>query len=245
MRLKNIKEDINYDATRRFFQNRARKYKKENPYAVTMYQDNQPDLVVKRNQAEAEKILPMLQLDNNSRILDVACGIGRWSDLITTDISCYCGIDFCQQFIDIATEKNRSLVNRLFLCGNTGELSALLKTRQQYSFNRILMFGIAIYLNDDSLCTLYQQACEFSEKSSLICIREPIGIEGRLTLKEFYSQELDDMYNAIYRSRDEFLQVFKETFFPAGYVIKEEGFLFKDELNNRKETSQYYYLLSR
>ena len=95
MRLKGGHEEINYDATQAFFNNRAGKYNKDNPYSVTMYQDNNPELVKRRNAKEVEKLLPLLKLDKKSKVLDIACGIGRWSDAITTEIDKYCGIDFC------------------------------------------------------------------------------------------------------------------------------------------------------
>lgn len=71
-----------------------------------------------------------------------------------------------------------------------------------------------------------------------------MGIQGRLTLKDFYSQELECNYNAIYRSAEEYRQMFQENA-PALTVIQ-EGFAFGiPALNNRKETSQYYFLLKK
>lgn len=49
-------------------------------------------------------------------MLDVACGIGRWSDAITKDIELYCGVDFCSDFIEKAKEKNLKN-NRYFFEG--------------------------------------------------------------------------------------------------------------------------------
>lgn len=58
--------------------------------------------------------------------------------------------------------------------------------------------------------------------------------------------ELNDYYNAIYRTRDELMVSINEMFLNKGFRIKEEGFLFDDDaLNNRKETAQYYYILER
>ena len=86
-RIKKNIENIDYEQTLNFFNKRADKYKEENPYSVTMYQDDNPTLVEKRNRAETEKLLPLLRLDDESKILDIACGIGRWSDAITTRIA--------------------------------------------------------------------------------------------------------------------------------------------------------------
>lgn len=67
-----------------------------------------------------------------------------------------------------------------------------------------------------------------------------------MTLKDFYSEELRDDYNAIYRTRDELLEIFEDTLFENGFSVEQEGYLFEEpELNNRKETSQYYFILKR
>ena len=69
--------------------------------------------------------------------------------------------------------------------------------------------GILIYINDRDLMSIMNQLVEVSEEHSVICIREPLGIDDRLTLKGFYSEELKDNYNAIYRTRDELMGVFE------------------------------------
>ena len=87
---------------------------------------------------------------------------------------------------------------------------------------------------------------ENCEEHGIICIREPIGIIERLTLKDFYSEELQDNYNAIYRNRLELQNFFEKTLLAKGFRIREEGFLFEeDTLNNRKETAQYYFIFER
>lgn len=90
-RIKKNITNIDYDSTLQFFNKRAGKYREENPYSVTMYQDDNPALVKERNKAEVDRLLPLLRLDERSKVLDLACGIGRWSDAITIDIDEYCG----------------------------------------------------------------------------------------------------------------------------------------------------------
>ena len=43
MRIKEKITDIDYGETRQFFKNRADKFQEDNPYSVTMYQDNNKD----------------------------------------------------------------------------------------------------------------------------------------------------------------------------------------------------------
>ncbi|MGN1416109.1 MAG: class I SAM-dependent methyltransferase [Oscillospiraceae bacterium] len=245
MREKNSPETIDYKETKRFFNSRAEKFNSENPYSVTMYQDNNLPLVRQRNQYETQKLIPMLKLDRNSRILDIACGIGRWADAINVDIAEYCGIDFSEKLISIANERC-SRPEMSFIAGSITELDSILKINGKDKFNRILMIGILVYLNDDDVISLLEQTCEHCGDSSVICIREPIGLGDRLTLKDFYSEELHDQYNAIYRTDNEIKNILNKTLISRGFSITQEGFLFEEsQLNNRKETAQYYYILER
>lgn len=106
--------------------------------------------------------------------------------------------------------------------------------------------GLLIYLNDTDMVSTLEQIQKVCEENTIICIREPIAINERLTLKDFFSEELKDNYNAIYRTREELMESINKIFVSSGFEIKEQGFLFEDTaLNNRKETTQYYYILER
>lgn len=60
MRVKKQHTDIDYNKTKDFFQHRADKFQKNNPYSVTMYQDNNAELVRERNEHEIKKLIPYL-----------------------------------------------------------------------------------------------------------------------------------------------------------------------------------------
>lgn len=245
MRIKEQITDIDYGETKKFFTKRAEKYRENNPYSVTMYQDNHPELVKERNRVEVEKLCPKLCLSENSRVLDVACGIGRWADAMDMKIDEYCGIDFSGELIDIANKRNKK-ANFSFCEGAISEIDKVLLKNEKGKYNTVLMVGILMYLNDNDLLQTLQAVEKACEEHAIICIREPVGITERLTLKDFFSEELQDNYNAIYRTREELLEFFEKALLEKSFSIKEQGFLFdEDELNNRKETAQYYYFFER
>lgn len=246
MRVTNEIKDISYNETKHFFEARAEKFNNMNPYSVTMYQDNNPELVTQRNKKETEKLLPKLSLNNASRVLDIACGIGRWSDAITCDIDEYCGVDFSDNLIKIADARNSDKNNRKFLVSGINEIREKMAGNQQNDYNVVLMIGILMYINDSDLENALNGIGELLAEHCTICVREPIGVGARLTLKDFYSDELKDDYNAIYRTHDELMSFFNKTFISQGFSIEEEGYLFEnDGLNNRKETVQYYFIFRR
>lgn len=245
MRLKDIKTDIDYSETKKFFCKRAQKFKEDNPYSVTMYQDNNKELVEQRNLKEIQKLVPLLNLNRDTRVLDIACGIGRWADAVGDDVDSYCGLDFSEELIQIARKRNRK-ENCSFYVGGANEIGKVLSKNCCGEYDVILLIGILMYLNDSDLYSALDQIRNVCNSHAVICIREPISVEERLTLKAFYSEELGDNYSAIYRTRAEFMDIFEKTLLAEDFVIKEENFLFEnEELNNRKETVQYYFIFER
>lgn len=245
-RIKHDVEKLDYQETKRYFENRAKnKYKADNPYSVIMHQDQNPELVAKRNQQEVQKLSPLLKFDKNSRILDLACGIGRWSDAVPCEITEYCGIDFSEGLIDIANQRN-TRPEAAFYTGDLNDLESILSTHGKGKYNRVIMMGILLYLNDADILNILGQAEKRCEEHALFCIRVPIGLDDRLTLKDHFSDELEDNYNAIYRTDKEMKQILVQTLSVHGFSITHEGFLYDDDsLNIRKETAQYFYILER
>lgn len=245
MRKKSDRVKLDYSKTKEFFDNRSTKYNKENPYAVTMYQDKHPELVVHRNMAETQKLIPLLRTDKKTRILDVGCGIGRFADAIENEIEYYLGVDFAEGLIETANERKRD-EHYHFEAITAGDVAMRCREGSLEKFNRVLMVGILVYFNDNDISDLLTNVLECLEDEAIICIREPIAIDTRLTLVQEYSEELEAEYNAIYRTRDELMEFFESTFLSEGFKITEEAFLFGDpQLNNRKETSQYYFIMER
>ena len=245
MRILRENAKIDYNETKRFFENRAIKFSEDNPYSVTMYQDNNKTLVRNRNEYELKKLVPLLKLNKDSKVLDVACGIGRWADAIEMDINVYYGLDFSKDLIRIAQKRNRKS-NFYFYEEAADHVGKFVQEKDIGKFNVILIVGILMYLNDEEVNLLLKQIDEICEEHAIICIREPIGMEERLTLKDYFSDELQDNYNAIYGTQQEMLKFIKDNFVQTGFDITQQDFLFKeDDLNNRKETRQYYYILER
>lgn len=237
--------DIDYHETKRFFEKRADKFSADNPYSVTMYQDHNKELVRERNRKETEKLLPLMKLRADSRVLDVACGIGRWADAMPDYIEEYCGVDFSGELIEIARQRN-GRDNFHFYEGAADKIEQTVAKTRSEVYDRILMVGILMYLNDRELTDTLAQIERISQRHTIICIREPIGISKRLTLKNYFSEELEDNYNAIYRTRQELRKLIDGAFLQKGFIVSQEGFLFdEDALNNRKETAQYFYILER
>lgn len=243
MRATGGKIDLDYAKTKEFFDSREKKYTEEHPYVITMYQDAHPKLTDIRNQAEINKILPILQLEQKSRILDLGCGIGRWADAIHCKVTEYLGIDFSEGLVRIARSRNKRpefSFEQMSVC----DFGAFFRSHHLHPFNCLIISGVLLYLNDLDIEKLFQAFSDFLVPEGIVYLREPIGIQERLTLKDFYSQELGHDYHTIYRTVDEYRYMLTKN--APFFTVKQEGFLFDDpKLNNRKETSQYYFILKR
>lgn len=112
-----------------------------------MYQDDAPHLVEERNKAEQEKILPMLKLDEESKVIDIGCGIGLWADGISFPIKQYFGIDFLQELIDIASLRNNKS-NFKFTRLSAMDIKVYMEDKGMDLFNRVIISGVLLYLND-------------------------------------------------------------------------------------------------
>ena len=68
--------------------------------------------------------------------------------------------------------------------------------------------------------------------------------DERLTLDEIYSESLTQEYSAIYRTISEYGETLQKAW-GEEFKLKEQGELFPEELVNRKETLDYYYIFER
>lgn len=245
MRIIGKKEKINSEETKKFFDHRAEKYDPKAPNSVTMFHDKDPEVVNIRSRKEIEKIYPMLQLNRSSKVLDLACGTGRWANIIQNDIKEYCGIDFSENLISIA-KANEKRNQFSFITGDLIHLYDVLSEHHKGSFNRILLFGALMYINDDDFYDVAEQIEKCCDKHAIICIRVTSALTERLTLKNFFSEELHSEYNAIYRTDAEIRQILNQTLCIKGFEIKDSGLMYDDEsMNEFQETKQFYYLIKR
>lgn len=229
--------NIESGSIRNFFKKRADGYSNNNPLSAVLYQDNNPQVAIDRDMKEKEKLLPLLDLNKQDKVLDLGCGIGRWAETIAPLVYKYHGIDLMPDFIQIATENCKGFENTTFQVLSAQEISP---TNIIGTFNVILISGLLIYLNDEEVKQLFKILNCYIEESCRVLIREPIGINERLTLNEVWSEELMCEYSAIYRTQCELLDLVEHELFNS--KLLKSGYLFEDKLNNRVDTKQYYFL---
>ena len=246
-RVYNDKIDIDYGKTLDFFEHRGDNKLLNTKYNYVLFQDDSPEIAVKRDKEEKEKIGKSLSWSEGKKVLDIGCGIGRWGEYIVNKGLNYIGIDYSSKLLKIAQENlSKYEENVKLIHGSFQNFYKVIENNNiDKKFDMIFINGVMMYINDSDLKEGLGKIFDVCNKHCQLYFKESMAIEKRLTLKDFYSNSLTQNYTAIYRSIDEYKKLFDQFFVKKGFRVKERGSLFNVELQNRKETLDYYFIFER
>lgn len=211
---------------------------------AVIYQDNNALLAEARDLAEKELLLPKLRLGDTDRFLDIGCGTGRWAELVASNVGSYHGTDLIPGLIDEAAKRVSGAHIKFSSLPCT--LISLATLDEATRFNKIICFGVLMYVNDIDVPNVMRNVVSVSDSECVFLLREPIGVNDRLTIKEHFSEDMDQFYNAIYRTEDELMSMCVNVLKPAGFrLIECEDVFANAAYNNRIETKQKYFLFER
>ena len=232
-RLYGDKEDINSDKVKNFFNERANK-DLESDLSIVLFQDKENS---EQRHIEEQKVL-FEKIDvSGKKILEIGCGIGRWADALHDKCGSFLGIDFSEDLIEIA-KKSRNYDNCEFQVMSATDIK-IDELLIEPPFDIVIFSGVLMYINDEDLEVIINEVNSVTDENKKIFIMEPIScLETRLTLKDFYSEGLESDYSAIYRTENEYIDVFKK--FNCENIISED--IFKD-LSDHTETQYMYFIV--
>lgn len=234
------KVEIDPQAVKHFYDQR---FNAERPLGSVMLSDDE-EILRKRDENEKTKVMPLFRLDvEETNLLDLGCGNGRWYDVFRGRVKAYEGVDFSVPNILYAREHRQGpLVN--FEVGASDQIGNLPLRHTPYNF--ILSCGLFVYLNDRQVEDTFRALLPLLQPSAQIYVRTSVSvIDQRLTLKDFPSEALKADYHAIYRTPAEYEEYFQSLFVPAGFAISSASLLLNEEIGAKKETNQQYWLLER
>lgn len=238
--------DIDYNNTLDFFNSRGVDKKLEHKYNYVLFQDDNPELAILRDKQEKEKIGALLEWTRDETVLDIGCGVGRWGEEILSKGLNYVGVDYSENLLKIAEDNLKAYSNKTLLHASFQEFSqTLLQNKINIKFDKIFINGVMMYLNDTDLQKGLEDVLDSCAEHCELYLKESMGVEKRLTLSDFYSDSLSHNYTAIYRSIAEYKELFQANFIEHGFTVISEGALFEENLQNRKETLDYYFILKR
>ena len=234
-RLYGDKVEIERDAVKNFFNKRASKDGDSN-IKKTEFSDD--EVSIKRHEIEIRLLLDLIDF-SGKKVLDIGCGTGRWAEVSHDKCESYLGVDLSDKFIDIANETYH-YDNCEFQVVAAHEIYH--KSNIKPPFDVVIFCGVIMYFNEEDIVETFQALNNLLSDNAQLYIRESISyMDVRLTLKDFYSDNLEDDYNVIYRTKDELMEHF--SILDNMKVVKSEN-LFED-LKSYSETGYRYFYLEK
>ena len=232
-RLYGDNEDINSNKVKDFFNDRASK-DVDSDLSIVLFQDKENS--ERRNKEENELFLDNIGL-YDKKVLEIGCGIGRWAEFFNGKCQSYLGLDYSENLIDIA-KKSHSFDNCSFQVMSAFDIK-IDELLIEPPFDVILISQVLMYINDNDLKVLINELNHVVSDDKQLFITEPIScMDSRLTLKDFYSDELEADYNAIYRTENEYREFFKEL--NCNEINSFDIFM---DLNKRSETQYMSFVM--
>lgn len=248
-RIKGQKVKIDYKDTLNFFNDRGKETPLRHKYNYVLFQDEQPHLAIERDRYEKEKVCSIIDFSKQEIVLDIGCGVGRWGEEVLERGVQYVGIDYSKQLLSIAEENLQQWKEKCTLIQSSAQslLEGLADGDRLQKYDTIFINGVLMYLNDaDLLMCFHQLGKVINTDKCVIYIKETVASEERLTLNNFYSEDLNHAYTAIYRTAEEYKKLLMETLIePFQFILERSEDLYSEDLKNRKETKDYFYILKK
>lgn len=206
--------------------------------------NSDPQFRNQRNVFDRDYILPMLDVGPETRVLDIGCGIGRWAGFILPHCGFYCGVDFSSEMIRVAKQVCRDLGgNSALYCMPAAEAAGQNADFYGGRFDRVIINGVLMYINDPDAELILRQLPDLLAEHCTLYLHDTVGLKERLTLNAFPSDALQSSYSAIYRTPEEYMELYAPLF-DAGFSVMKREFI-PDTGDHYSDTGRYYFILKR
>lgn len=245
-RIYNDKANIDTKGVQNFYEQRAKNAKSLK--AVLLNERLPSNVADIRNEIEFNNLKKYLGT-NQYNVLDIGCGMGRWAkNLQDKYIISYDGIDFSHNFIENAKARFKDDNKITFYQMSATKLD---KNKLKDKYDLIIITGVCMYINDDDLPILLTNIDELLKNGGILYLQESVSVlNERLTLKDFYSDELQCNYSAIYRTINEYDILLKsmtklESLTDSSNNHIGGGLLLTKETGAREETNAYWWAMQK
>ena len=203
-RLYGDKENIDSEEVKNFFSERASR-ELESDLSIVLFQDKENS---EQRHIEEKKLFYEHVDIEGKKVLEVGCGIGRWAEALHGKCESFLGIDYTEDLIDIANE-SYDFDDCKFQVMSATDIKAD-ELLIEPPFDVIIFSGVLMYINDDDIKLVFNELNKIGADDKKLFIMEPVSRMGsRLTLKDFYSEGLEADYSAIYRTEEEYMELFE------------------------------------
>jgi SAM-dependent methyltransferase len=232
---------LDHEKQFQFFERRAALATPETSHAATSF--SATDEAEHRHLSEVSEALHLLNLDESSVVLDIGCGGARWGRTVLTEmnqpVACYVGVDFSPKLIALA--KDRNLPSSHFYVMAADKLKATMLD-QHGPYTHCIVTALCLYMNDQSVTDMLASIAQHLLSGGTFYWREPVSLTGRrLTLIDEFSEKIGDMYNAAYRTSEEYLSLLGSA---GAFELVSTSFL-RDTTFQRHATTRHQYFVAQ
>ncbi|MBR4448275.1 class I SAM-dependent methyltransferase [Methanobrevibacter sp.] len=232
-RLYGEKEDIDSEEVKNFFSERASR-DLESDLSIVLFQDKENS---EQRHIEEKKLFHEHIDVDGKKVLEVGCGIGRWAEALHNKCESFLGIDYTEDLIKIANNSYDfdDCKFQVMSATDIKEDELLIEP----PFDVIIFSGVLMYINDEDIKVVFNELNKIGVEDKKLFIMEPVSRMGeRLTLKDFYSEGLEADYSAIYRTEEEYRELFECLNYNK--IFADDIF---EELSDHSETHYKYFVI--
>lgn len=226
---------IDQDKVKRFWDSRARRLSTLSFESIANLEEN-PRLLDEKIRKEQQKVFDWLPDLAGRSILDLGSGTGQWTfrfcDRGARHVT---AVEYSAPMSEIAEREAqaRGIETIDFI------VSSAEKFTTDKTFDIVFISGLFVYLNDDQADVLVRNLPDFCGPESLVLLRDGTGSRGRHEINSKFSENLSAEYSAVYRSAQEYLDLFAS----AGFSCARHEDMFEEGsvLNKYPETRLRLY----
>ena len=165
--------------------------------------------------------------------IEIGAGSCQWTEILSKISKKVLATDTCKGMLDIGQEymsKKKSKNNIDFFYGDICDSKYPLNS----PYDLVFISGLILYLSQNQFYRLIKFISMYTKSSSIIILREPVGIYKEFVLNDIYSKELKTNYSAIYRTEKNIINSFKLN----NFFVEKNEWLHPDgsKFNKWKET---------
>lgn len=227
---------IDEQKVRAFWAARGEKYGRTAFESIANLEED-PDLLALKTRLEQEQVMPRLRLGPSTTVLDLGAGVGQWSFRFAPLAARVTAVEYTPELAEIGREEARRR--------GTDNVEFVISAAEDYAapgrFDRVFISGLFVYLTDDQAGRLLRNLRSFVADDGMLFLRDGTSILPRRHLIENrWSEVLKTDYSAMYRTRDEYVALFRE----AGFRLAEDADMFEEgcPLNKYPETRLRFYV---
>jgi len=201
--------------------------------------EEDPALLEIKLALEKEKVSQYVRLDDSKTVVDLGAGTGNWSFHFAEHCRRVIAVDYIGELVDVGKRKARekNIRNVEFVCCPVQEFAP--KER----IDLVFVSGLFVYMNDGDCDNLLSAIRAYAKGGCDLVVRDGVGISGRYEIHDRYSENLRANYSAVYRTRQEYIDMFEAIGFAR---VKDENMFAENcVLNKYPETRLRIFLFRK